>query len=207
MPGGGGRQIALGAGRRQRWTPGKAPWRRRAWRRSSLRPGDSPRRFPGARGCSGRHRSDAGAPGRALRRARCDVGGARRWARRDDDEGGSAWNDGDRGLGAERRGHRRHAVTRRGVAEGDFDRSVASSSLRYCSLTPLQRVTWRRNERPDGDGGVSQRATATGKAHCYAKARGRLIRGAAGTARAAGSTTSGGEPPILPLGMEASATN
>ena len=53
----------------------------------------------------------------------------------------------------------------------------------------------------------SSGATATGKAQRYSKAGGRLIRGTAGTGRAAGSTTSGGEPPILPLGMEASATN
>ena len=33
-------------------------------------PGESPRRFPGAGGCSGRHRGDAGVSGRARRRVR-----------------------------------------------------------------------------------------------------------------------------------------
>ena len=62
-PGGGRRCWALGAGPRRRGTPGEAPWRQRAWRRSSLRPGESPRRLSGAGGCSGRHRGNAGAPG------------------------------------------------------------------------------------------------------------------------------------------------
>ena len=69
-PGGGRRGFARGAGPRRRGTPGAAPRRRRAWWRSSLRPGESPRRFPGAGGGSGRHRGDAGAPGRARRRVR-----------------------------------------------------------------------------------------------------------------------------------------
>ena len=119
-PGGGGCWWALGAGPRRRGTPRAAPRGRRAWWRSSLRPGESPRRFPGAGGCSGRHSGDAGAPGRARRRARRDAGTARRQARDDDVEGSSAWHDGNGGHGAERRGRRRRVLARQGVVGRDF---------------------------------------------------------------------------------------
>ena len=102
-------------------------------------------------------------------------------------------------------------MTRRGVAEGDFDRSVASSSLRYCSLTPLQRVTWRRNERPDGDVEGYWRGNGEGEGlrlrkcegEAYPRRHGDQARGGLDKIGAA----MGVNLPVLPLKTEALATD
>ena len=102
-------------------------------------------------------------------------------------------------------------MTRRGVAEGDFDRSVASSSLRYCSLTPLQRVTWRRNERPDGDVEGYWRGNGEGEGLRLRKCEGEAYPRRHGDQAWGGldkiGAAMGVNLPVLPLKTEALATD
>ena len=102
-------------------------------------------------------------------------------------------------------------MTRRGVAGGDFDRSVASSSWRYCSLTPLQRATWRRNERPDDDLESYWRRNYEGEVLRLRKCEGEAYPRRHGDQAGGGldkiGAATGANLPVLPLGTEALATN
>ena len=102
-------------------------------------------------------------------------------------------------------------MTRRGVAGGDFGRSVASSSWRYCSLTPLQRVTWRRNERPDDDLESYWRRNYEGEVLRLRKCEGEAYPRRHGDQAGGGldkiGAATGVNLPVLPLGTEALAPN
>ena len=102
-------------------------------------------------------------------------------------------------------------MTRRGVAGGDFGRSVASSSWRYCSLTPLQRVTWRRNERPDGDEEGYWQGNDEGEGLRLRKCEGEAYPRRHGDQAGGGldkiGAATGVNLPVLPLRTEALANN
>ena len=112
--------------------------------------------------------------------------------------GGSAQSDGDAGGMLRRLGAWRGASS-----TGKLPLFPGRTALSH----PSNCMTWRRNERPDGDNG----GNGDRKGSLWHKGEGGVHPRRNGDRAGGGlddnGAATGGNPPILPLGTEASATN
>ena len=209
-PGGGRRRFARGAASTTAWdarcrTPATAGIvalvvaSRRvpatvSWRRRGL--GPAPRRCGGARSgtAKGEARSQRtllNANARAVRqpwRARDDL----RRPQSDGDAGRLLWHDG---------------AWREATSTGELPLLPGGTAPSH----PSNCVTWRRNERRDGDGGGSQRGKGEGEGFPLHESEGEAHPRCDGDRAGGGvddnGAETGGHRPILLLRTEASATN